>query len=268
MKVPVVLRGKENFEEWDKSIHQHFSDNGQLAVIIFEDMEPFKEGLELVQSHKVCSEAYYFVLNSIDDAILLALSAHGLIQKQGRPWRLYQAANSLFGRDHEFIASTITKLTEAKFSDFTSTEVFLSYFHLGRICLEEDSKSQTISLLLLNAIKDQYGEVHRTHIRRRRLIWEDLVADLREVDHQEKPDSKLSGRWYQNKSHVYNILTKSLDDVVLSGLEAHGKLHVTPWELYETIRKYCKPTPAESIGLMDKLRDMKISDSPTPAASV
>ncbi|KAK6211692.1 hypothetical protein QIS74_10956 [Colletotrichum tabaci] len=60
----------------------------------------------------------------------------------------------------------------------------------------------------------------------------------------------------------------SLDDVVLSGLGAHGKLHATPWELYETIRTYCKPTPAESIELMDRLRDTKISDSPTPAEFV
>ncbi|KAJ0158463.1 hypothetical protein CTA2_11534 [Colletotrichum tanaceti] len=75
-------------------------------------------------------------------------------------------------------------------------------------------------------------------------------------------------RWYRNKCHVYNLLTKSLDDVVLSGLEAHGVLHATPWELYETIRTFCKPTPAHSIGLMDQLRDITISNSTTPAAFV
>lgn len=72
-------------------------------------------------------------------------------------------------------------------------------------------------------------------------------------------------RWCKDKCHVYNILTKSLDDVMVSGLGAHGKLHATPWELYETIRTYCKPTPAFSTRLIDGLRKMRISDCPTPA---
>ncbi|WQF86431.1 hypothetical protein CDEST_11445 [Colletotrichum destructivum] len=192
MNAPVVLCGKENFENWDKYIRQHLSDKGLLVIIICDELDPATGGPALVQSLKVCSEAYNLILNSIDDAILLALSAHGLIQERGHPWRLFQAASSLFRRDRRFIASTITKLTQAKFSDFHSMEVFLSYFHLGKICLEEDSTSQTISLLLLNAIKDQYGEVYRTYRRRQRLIWEDLVADLRAVGRQENRDSKLS----------------------------------------------------------------------------
>ncbi|OBR10870.1 hypothetical protein CH63R_06562 [Colletotrichum higginsianum IMI 349063] len=193
MNAPVVLRGKENYKKWDTSIRQHLSDKGLLVIIICDELDPATGGPALVQSLKVCSEAYNFILNSIDDTILLALSAHGLIHERGYPWRLFQAASSLFRRDHRFIASTITKLTQAKFSDFTSMEVFLSYFHLGRICLEEDSTSQTVSLLLLNAIEDRHGEVYRTHKYRQTLIWDDLVADLRAVDRQEKQDSKLSG---------------------------------------------------------------------------
>ncbi|WQF86434.1 hypothetical protein CDEST_11448 [Colletotrichum destructivum] len=76
---------------------------------------------------------------------------------------------------------------------------------------------------------------------------------------------EIYARWCKDKCHVCNILTRSLDDVMVSGLGAHGKLHATPWELYETIRTYCRPTPAFATRLIDGLMEMRISDFPTPA---
>ncbi|TKW55213.1 hypothetical protein CTA1_9424 [Colletotrichum tanaceti] len=153
-----------------------------------DDMKP-TGGPELAKYLKTSSEAYNLILNSIDDDILLALSAHGLIQERGTPRHLFEAASSLFTRNPKLVARTITRLTEAKVSHFASMEVLLAYFYLGRICLEEDSTSQTISLLLLNVIEDPHPEVYRTHLSRHTLVWEDLVSDLRAVDRQEGWDS-------------------------------------------------------------------------------
>ncbi|KAK1965626.1 hypothetical protein LY78DRAFT_670289 [Colletotrichum sublineola] len=71
---------------------------------------------------------------------------------------------------------------------------------------------------------------------------------------------------YKDVSFVYSILINSLDDCVCSGLSAHGLLKYgqKPWELYDILRRYCNPTPAFVIDLIDDLGDMRIERCATP----
>ncbi|KAK2000737.1 hypothetical protein LX36DRAFT_698730 [Colletotrichum falcatum] len=71
---------------------------------------------------------------------------------------------------------------------------------------------------------------------------------------------------YKDISFVYSTLVSSLDDRVCSGLWAHGQLGdgQKPWELYDTLTRYCKPTPSFAVHLINDLEATTIDNFTTP----